>query len=577
LCFPFCFCVDCPGIVWPFYPNYSITQHLARLSASRSSRKDAKWQGTFLSRPMWHNLRKMSAPRPGLIRQKTAYVLGLTEDIRLFYTFGKPLGQPGQFGRANLVTSKTTGKEYAVKIIAKAKFARHPESLEQFRLEIDIMKKLHHPNIVTFHEVFEDRDNVYIVMELCRGGELFDAIQARGTYSEEDAASLIRQMAQALAFIHRNGVAHCDLKPDNFLFESNKPDSPIKVIDFGLSKHVKHRHFFDKFCGTPYYVAPEVLDGKYNEACDMWSLGVVMFVMLYGYPPFYADPKKYGKDADNQIFRLIKKGFDPTIRPGYGAHFPAALDSVSANAKDLIAKLLKPSQTRLTAEEALSHPWLRGEASTSPLDPLVIKGLKTFSGSCRFREAVLRIMVDSLHTHEVQHLKRAFATMDEDGSGFITVNELRKALLNEDSLKAIMNHDEKTNTSSSGELDLPAEVVAKQVDDIMKMVDVDGDGNISYEELMLSFVHQKLTAKEERLLHVFRLFDEDGNGRISADELEKLLAKNSVSVSKEELDSMIKEVDKDGNGDIDYEEFVSLMCGQHDDSQLLAVSPPPSS
>ena len=157
-------------------------------------------------------------------------------------------------------------------------------------------------------------------MYVFSGGELFDRIKDQGAYSEKDASGVMRQMCEGIKYMHSNQITHCDLKPDNFLFLNETPSSPLKIIDFGMSKFVQRRKYFQVICGTPYYVAPEVISGKYSEHCDIWSLGVVMFVMLFGYPPFYADQEKYGAETDDRIFKLIQAGFQAVTKAGYGVN-----------------------------------------------------------------------------------------------------------------------------------------------------------------------------------------------------------------------------------------------------------------
>jgi len=453
--------------------------------------------------------------------KKVAWIFGETPDINQYYTLGKNIGEPGHFGRAVIACEKKTGTDYAVKIINKARFSGDPSGLEQFKREVKIMSKVaEHPNVIKLHQVFEDAFYLYIVMELCKGGELFDRIQQHN-YSEKDASVILRQMTNALLYIHKQKIAHCDLKPDNFLFVTQDKDSPIKVIDFGLSKFVKRRTYFQKFCGTPYYVAPDVLHKKYNEACDMWSLGVVMFVMLFGYPPFYADENQYGAQTDARIFTLIERGFDPTVKAGYGPYFPASMP-ISASARDLISKLLQSdSAKRLTAEEALSHPWLVGDtAEETPLSHLVLSGLRTFDAQCKLKQTVLKLMGEALTDDEVENLKLAFSAMDEDGDGTITMGELKKA----------MSKHISENAESQ-----PKQIQMQEIERIMAKADVDGNGSLSYEELMMSYVHQKMSAKEERLWDAFVRIDEDRNGRITIDELEKVMEHLHDKKDKKEL------------------------------------------
>lgn len=224
-------------------------------------------------------------------RNTSPYVIGKTDDIKKSYAFGKQLGMPGQFGYAVATTHLQTGEKRAVKVISKARFNRAADRdfhFQQLRAEIEVMKSMNHPNIIRFYEVFENETDLFIVMEMCAGGELFDRIKATGTYSEHDASVALRQIFEGIAYMHSKRIAHCDLKPDNFLYSDDGKMSALKIIDFGMSKFVRQRQMFRSMCGTPYYMAPEVIQGQYNEHSDLWSLGVVMFVMLFGYPPFYA-------------------------------------------------------------------------------------------------------------------------------------------------------------------------------------------------------------------------------------------------------------------------------------------------
>ena len=274
------------------------------------------------------------------------FIFHQTPPIDKVYTLGKQLGQPGQFGVAKVATHKASGQIRAVKIISKGRFTQQKQKqvyYEGLRSEVETMKKLAmqgEMNIIKFFEYFEDQKDLYLVMELCSGGELFDRIQERGTYSEKDAQEVLVQMVRAVGALHAQSIAHCDIKPDNFLFSDPSAHATLKMIDFGHSHKVNNREHLKMLVGTPYYVAPEVLRGKYNIACDMWSVGVVIFVMLFGYPPFYADQDVYGQMTDEKIFQLVKKGFTPETKPGYGSWFPSSI-AVSESAKDLIAKLLR--------------------------------------------------------------------------------------------------------------------------------------------------------------------------------------------------------------------------------------------
>jgi len=208
-----------------------------------------------------------------------------------------------------------------VKHLNKNRFYRVPEKFRKAFLrsmhdEIEILNTLKHPNIIRMETTYEDKSTLYIVMELCTGGELFARIVQRGQYTEQDAAKVVKQILQALDHMHNdNNIVHCDLKPDNILFLDEKEDSPVKIIDFGMSKVLPRLKYLTTLCGTPYYTAPEVVqDRKYNHACDLWSVGVILYVMIFGYPPFYVEPQQYGKRERQAIYEKICKGFTPEIR-----------------------------------------------------------------------------------------------------------------------------------------------------------------------------------------------------------------------------------------------------------------------
>jgi len=342
-----------------------------------------------------------------------------------------------------------------------------------------------------------------------------------------------------VAFLHSKKIAHCDLKPDNFLFLTKAEDSPLKVIDFGMAKFVERRKYFKSFCGTPFYVAPEVIRGKYAESCDMWSLGVVMFVMLFGFPPFSADQEKYGSMTDDKILSLVKKGFTAVTKKGYGPWYPAAVPA-SDSAKDLISRLLTlDTAKRYTADEALDHEWLKGKtASEEPILKSVVDNIGKFSGSTKFKTAVLQMMSDSLTNEELKQLEKTFRSIDTNKDGTITFLELSQAFEKE-------GKDMK--------------VSKEEIEKLMKMADVNGDGVLSYEELKMVYTNRKLVAKEERIWLAFCKIDVNGDGKISKQEIAQVLGTEDQS----EIAELLKDADKNGDGEIDYDEFIGLWSKQY--------------
>jgi len=281
-----------------------------------------------------------------------------SDDIHAHYTLGKILGR-GAFSVVKEGKRKSDGLLFAVKII-KMKTLKEDEILA-VRAEIEIMYKLNHPNCVKLVEIFQSEKKngkVYMVLEILDGGELFDRIVSKGSYSEKEASDVMAVMAGTLAHLHAQGIVHRDLKPENLMYADKTPTSLIKVTDFGLAKMVPHdgmTHQMHSACGTPGYVAPEVLKaepGGYDSQCDMWSLGVILYILLCGFPPFY-------HEHTSELYRQIKKG-------QYDFPDPYWTD-ISASAKDLVRQLLTlDPKKRLTAVKMMDHPWIaEGKASTT--------------------------------------------------------------------------------------------------------------------------------------------------------------------------------------------------------------------
>uniref|UniRef100_A0A158P8M3 Protein kinase domain-containing protein n=1 Tax=Angiostrongylus cantonensis TaxID=6313 RepID=A0A158P8M3_ANGCA len=283
-----------------------------------------------------------------------------TCSIRDRYEFRDVLGT-GAFSKVFLAECKQEpGHMVAVKCIDKKALKGKEDSLEN---EIKVLRKLRHPNIVQLYDTYEEKQYVYLVMELVTGGELFDRIVAKGSYTEKDASHLIRQVLHAVAFMHENGVVHRDLKPENLLYYNQDEDSKIMVSDFGLSK-TEDSGVMETACGTPGYVAPEVLQQKpYGKAVDVWSIGVIAYILLCGYPPFY-------DESDANLFAQIIKGEYEFDAPYW--------DQISDSAKDFISHLMccDPEQ-RFTCEQALEHPWISGNtAYTTDIHGSVVTHLK---------------------------------------------------------------------------------------------------------------------------------------------------------------------------------------------------------
>jgi calcium/calmodulin-dependent protein kinase I len=274
------------------------------------------------------------------------------------YTFGELIGI-GAYATVKKAVDNYTGQQVAIKIVDKARYRVGDVSLQR---EIEVLCMVDHPNCVQLYAVYYTLQNVYIVMELVSGGELLDRITERGNYTEQVAAALITQILQGVAYLHSHGIVHRDLKLENLILLNDREDSPVKIADFGLAKMMKPEEAtLRTMCGSPQYVAPEILQvgttvEEYTPAVDMWSVGVILFILLSGYSPF-------DDDNDAALFANIKEGRYDIDDPVW--------DVVSDSAKDLVAKLLTvDAGARLSARQALSHPWLRIIANPTGGPPL---------------------------------------------------------------------------------------------------------------------------------------------------------------------------------------------------------------
>lgn len=448
---------------------------------------------------------------------KQNFITRMEGNIEDKYTIIKEIGS-GAYARALKLQNKSTEQFFACKELKKAKLT----DIESFNQEIDLLGQLDHPNIIKLYEIYENEKYVYLVMELCTGGELFDRLMERiekgGAFTEKEAAKIFKQLMSAVYYCHSRKISHRDLKPENLLLLNEDEDSPIKVIDFGMSKIFLNDNTMYERVGTSYYIAPEVLEGIYDEKCDIWSCGVILYILLCGLPPFN------GED-DNEIFEEIKKRkFD----------FPDDLfHDVSDDAKDLITKMLSSADVRLTAGEVLNHPWVKRLApnSTGEALPINPNTFKSYSTANKLKKAVLTYMASRMDEAEVKKLKETFQSIDENGDGMLSLEELKTAIAKE-------------------KVDIP------NIEEIFKSIDTDNSGVIDYTEFIAASIDKNTYMQEAKLKDAFKLFDSDGSGKISKEEITKILK------SEKDLDYINKLIDKydtNKDGEIDYDEFLNMM------------------
>ncbi|CAM4562372.1 unnamed protein product [Leuciscus chuanchicus] len=268
------------------------------------------------------------------------------DDIKEMFEFKEVLGT-GAFSEVVLAEERSTGKMFAVKCIPKKALKGKENSIEN---EIAVLRKIKHENIVALEDIYESSNHLYLIMQLVSGGELFDRIVEKGFYTEKDASTLIRQVLDAVNYLHSMGIVHRDLKPENLLYFNPQDGSKIMISDFGLSKMEGTGDVMSTACGTPGYVAPEVLAQKpYSKAVDCWSIGVIAYILLCGYPPFY-------DENDSKLFEQILKADYEFDAPYW--------DDISDSAKDFISCLMeKDPSKRYTCDQALRHPWIAGDTA----------------------------------------------------------------------------------------------------------------------------------------------------------------------------------------------------------------------
>ncbi|XWS73559.1 hypothetical protein CRYUN_Cryun02cG0139800 [Craigia yunnanensis] len=478
---------------------------------------DKKWKNKNKANPFYGDDGSATTFKLRVLKEPTDH------DISAQYDLGRELGR-GEFGVTYLCTDVNSGDKFACKSISKKKL-RTAVDLEDVRREVQIMKHLpKHPNIVTLKDTYEDDDAVHIVMELCEGGELFDRIVARGHYTERAAAGVMRTIVEVVQMCHKHGVMHRDLKPENFLFANKKETAPLKAIDFGLSVFFKPGERFNEIVGSPYYMAPEVLKRNYGPEVDVWSAGVILYILLCGVPPFWAETEQ------GVALAIIRSVIDFKRDP-----WP----KVSDNAKDLVKKMLNPDpKQRLTAQEVLEHPWIQNakKAPNVPLGETVKARLKQFSVMNKLKKRALRVIAEHLSVEEVAGIKEAFEVMDTGKRGKINLEELRMGLQK-----------------------LGQQIPDADLQILVEAADADGDGTLNYGEFVAVSVHLKKMANDEHLHKAFAFFDINKSGYLEIEDLRDALYDEVDTSSEEVINAIMHDVDTDKDGCISYEEFVAMM------------------
>ena len=476
---------------------------------------------------------------------KESFVTINKGDITQFYEVIKKIGE-GAYGKIYKVKNKQSGDIRAMKQITKSKIP----DINKFQTEIKILSLVDHPNIVRLFEVIEDDKYFNLLQELCTGGELYKKSQT-SQLKEKEIAKIFNQIMSAVAYCHEKGIVHRDLKLENILFASEEPDSPIKLIDFGFSvifdknennkekttdgsefKKLGLRRMKSKV-GTLYYISPEIIKGNYDEKCDIWACGVILYILICGYPPFSGN-------TDKEVYNLItqvKYDFDKEI-----------WKNISKYAKELIRNMLTPAKNRYTAKQVLASKWLevklkdKDEKIKYILDYRHIHKYKTYN---KFKQAILTFIASRLTSEESKEIQNIFCNMDENKKGFITFEDFRKYIINEYDIDDLVENEQELRNA-------------------FHSVDVDHNNKIDYTEFLAANLDKKIYLKEEKLKEAFRTFDRNDTGSIKKEDIIRVLKLDKFPDKNEIANDIIDKNDFDKDGKINFKDFLNSM--QKDES-----------
>lgn len=477
----------------------------------------------------------------------------LDRDVHEFYAVSnkEALGK-GMNGSVRLCTHRETNVQYALKTLVKGMLIE--SQLEELRNEIRIMAELDHPNIIRVQEYFETAENIYIIMELCTGGDLLTRINKLDNFhfTEAKAAELMLIIVSSVRFLHDRGIVHRDIKLNNFLLQNKSENSPIKVIDFGFSRHVKPDEVMKADVGTPYYMAPEVLNCKYDMKCDMWSIGVVAYMLLTGNPPFD------GRTND-EIYENIRYGEVDYRIP--------EMRFVSNHAKDFIKCCLNRNvSSRISSREAQEHPWLQtvhNVGSTPSSSSLlttnihlprsqipILDRLRTFGFKNPLTKVCLEVVSYSLTADQIKNLREEFLKFDTDGSGEISLAEMKAVL--------------RTNKDISVEA----------IEELFDSLDVEHDGTLRYHEFIAAAIGLK-NVNESNMKLAFEKISHHRK-EIKKEDLVELLG---CDARPKDIDDMLLSAGLNKDANITYDVFKNIMTQEpqkQTDQETTATTSPPT-
>lgn len=467
-------------------------------------------------------------------------------DIHKYYELTKNELGKGSYGTVTMGLIRGTTVKRAIKTIDKSKVS----NVERFKLEVEIMMRLDYPSILRLYDYFEDKKYIYLVLEICNGGELFDKIISQKYYGENEARVIFKQIISAIFYCHQNGVCHRDLKPENFIMISKKDPYNLKVIDFGLSRTFgssgplsvdiansvesspakgrrQTKAVLKTKAGTPFYIAPEVLTGNYNEKCDVWSCGVILYILFCGYPPFYGESNK-------EILEAVKRGKLDFSTPEW--------KDKSKSAIDLIRKMITNHEERLFADEVMRHPWM--QSNQIKPEPSRIKeifcNMREFSKLNLLRKTVIYFIARNLYEEQMVPLHEYFHHFDTNMTGVITLAGFKEVV-------KVCNVSE------------------KDAEEVFAGLDIFEQKSISY-SLFVSATFPLADFMNETRLHLFFLLaDIDRNDKVSVKDLEtflKIQFKHRTNVPDKFKSTVLTQFEELNLNDVPFKEFQKVISSK---------------
>ena len=472
----------------------------------------------------------------------------LQKDINNLYIFKEVIGK-GSFGIVRTgyrVKEIAPHKIYAIKSIDKTKLTQ--KDIDNLEKEIDIISSLDHPNIARFYETFNDDRYFHIVTELCRGKELSKLLkQNGGKIKEKNCRIIIMKILHAINYCHSHGVVHCDLKPDNIIFETPNEEEnedenilsllDLKLIDFGLSSRIKKNEKLNHTVGTPSFIAPETLKGEYDEKCDVWSIGVILYYILSGKFPFNGN-------SNLEIFEKINKD-EPIFQKNI-------FNDISQNAIDFIKKcLVKNPNERLSANECLSHPWLepifKHIHSDGFLKDNLILNFSSYHKSPQLKKLILKYLVSNMGHTELGPYKSAFYAFDFKNQGIVSKKDI-KTIFN------LYNFD----------------ITDDQIKNIMSICDDPSKSFLTYSEFICCCINIGDYLTPEKLVNTFLFFDMDNNLLIDSNDLKNTLLRYGRDViNQKDIEKIVLEATKEEDNKININQFINMYKDEIDVEEYI--------